>query len=135
MRAYSIDLRQRVVRAAQSGKPVSEVSRVFGVGVSTIRRYLAQAQQGDLAPRISSGRPRHIAKGEQGDLVRQLAASPDATLEEHCLAWQESHGVRVSVATMHRSIGRLGYTLKKRRSAPASRTKPFVGSGGKQSQR
>lgn len=115
MRAYSIDLRQRVVRAAQAGKPMSEVARTFGVSVATIKRYLVQVERGDLSPKVIPGRPRYIAEGDRADLVRQLEASPDATLEEHCRLWQESHGVRVSVATMHRSIRRLGYTLKKRR--------------------
>jgi transposase len=115
MRAYSTDLRQRIVKAAESGRPVSEVSSIFAVSVSTVRRYLAQSQRGELAPRVGSGRPRHIAGANQADLVQQLQACPDVTLEEHCLVWQESHGVRVSVATMHRSIRRLGYTLKKRR--------------------
>jgi transposase len=130
MKAYSIDLRQRVLRAAQSGRPASEVARLFGVSVSTIKRYLVQAQTGRLAPRRSPGRPRHIGPADQPALARQLEACPDATLLEHCLAWQQATGRGVSVATMHRSLGRLGYTLKKRRSAPVSKTRLLVPGGG-----
>ena len=93
---------------------MSEVARLFGVSVATIKRYQVLAQQGDLRPKAIPGRPRHIPEAEQAALARQLEARPDATLAEHCLAWQETHGVRLSVATMHRSLRRLGYTLKKR---------------------
>ncbi len=115
MKACSLDLRERIVKSAQSGKPVSEVARIFEVGVSTIKRYLARAKSGDLAPKFSPGRPRNIPVEDQAELVAQLDASPDATLEEHCSAWEKSHGLKVSVSTMHRSIKRSGYTLKERR--------------------
>ena len=114
MRPYSTDLRERVVRAAQSGRPISEVARLFGVSVATIKRYQALVQTGDLRPKPIPGRARHIGLDDQSDLARQLETRPDATLAEHCLAWQEGHGVRVSIATMHRAIRRLGFTLKKR---------------------
>ena len=114
MRPYSIDLRERVLRAAQSGRPLREISHLFRVSVNTIKRYQTLAQEGDLHPKPIPGRGRHIGLDEQADLARQLEAHPDVTLAEHCLLWQESHGVRVSIATMHRSIRRLGYTLKKR---------------------
>lgn len=115
MRAYSIDLRERIVRAVRAGKAKSEVARLFGVNVSTVKRYLARAEQQALAPRTSPGRPRRISREEQPDLIAQLEASPDATLEEHCATWERSHGVRLSIATMHRSIARARYTLKRKR--------------------
>jgi transposase len=115
MRAYSIDLRERIVSSVQAGKSKSEVARLFDVNVSTVKRYLARVEQGTLAPRTSPGRPRRIPTAEQPNLVIQLEASPDATLEEHCTAWEESHGVRLSVATMFRSIARANYTLKSKR--------------------
>jgi transposase len=115
MRAYSIDLRERIVRAVRAGKPKSEVARLFDVNVSTVKRYFVRAEQHDLAPRKSPGRPRRISREEQPDLAAQVDATPDATLEEHCDAWEKSHGVRLSVATMHRSIARAKYTLKSKR--------------------
>ncbi len=118
MRAYSTDLRTRVVNAAQTGKPLSEVAKTFGVSVSTIKRYLDLVDRGgndNLRPKTSPGRPRRISREDQADLIAQLEASPDATLEEHCAAWEKSHRVRLSIATMHRSIARAKYTLKRKR--------------------
>ncbi len=115
MRAYSIDLRERIVRAVRAGKAKGEVARLFDVNVSTVKRYLVRDAQRALAPKKSPGRPRRIPTAEQPDLAAQVEASPDATLEEHCAAWEKSHGVRLSVATMHRSIARVQYTLKRKR--------------------
>ena len=48
-------------------------------------------------------------------LWRQLEARPEATLEEHREARECERGARVPVATMSRTIRRLGWTCKKRR--------------------
>jgi hypothetical protein len=49
-------------------------------------------------------------------LPGHLRSNPDLTLEEHCEAFEEDLGVKVSTATMSRSISRLaegGRPLKK----------------------
>jgi hypothetical protein len=49
-------------------------------------------------------------------LPGHLRSNPDLTLEEHCEAFEEDLGVKVSTATMGRSISRLaggGWPLKK----------------------
>jgi transposase len=48
-------------------------------------------------------------------LPAHLRSNPDLTLEEHCEAFEEDFGVKVSEATMSRSISRLpgGWPLKK----------------------
>ena len=45
MKAYSIDLRQRIVQAVDGGMSLSEASRVYRVGRSTVKRYLSQHPQ------------------------------------------------------------------------------------------
>jgi hypothetical protein len=57
----------------------------------------------------------------QAELVAQLQAHDDVGLEGQCLLWEQSHGVRVSTATMSRAIKRVGWTRKKRRWVPTSR--------------
>ena len=52
MRAYSSDLRERVVRAVDQGRSQREAARLFGMGVSSVKRYLQQrAQTGTLQRR------------------------------------------------------------------------------------
>ena len=47
--------------------------------------------------------------------MAQVRASLDATLAEHCARWERAQGVRVSAATMSRSLARVGWPLKKSR--------------------
>jgi transposase len=117
-----LDLRERAVRAVAAGTPVAVVARTFGVGTATVGRYLRRARAGALAPRSSPGRPARIGPAAWPALRAQLAAAPDATLAEHAERWAREQGAPVSAATMHRAIARLGWTRKKSRSAPASRT-------------
>lgn len=54
MNAYSEDLRKKkIVEAAERGTPKkTEVARAFGVGVSSVKRYVAAAREGrSLAPK------------------------------------------------------------------------------------
>jgi transposase len=127
MNAYSKDLRLRVLDAVDRGLPRREVSSLFGVSLSTIKRYVKLRREGeDLAPRRSTGRKRRIlATAEEGRaLWEQLEANDEATLERHCELWQQRRGMRVSIATMSRAIReKLGWTLKKRRWEPPSETR------------
>jgi transposase len=115
MRAYSVDLRQKILLATDAGMSISEAARVFHVGQSTIKRYKTlQREQRTLVPKPHPGRPPNI-RGDDLDALRaQVLACPDATLEEHCLTWERSHGVLVSNSTMSRGLLRLGMTRKKK---------------------
>ena len=53
MKAYSKDLRQKIVDAIERGMPKAEAARTFGVGISTVKRYATKAQRGEpLEPAI-----------------------------------------------------------------------------------
>jgi transposase len=114
MKAYSTDLRERVVRAIEEGCPREEIVRLFGVSRATVKRYAKQYREtGDLAPKTIPGRPAVKEASLQSGLWSQLEANRDATLEEHCHIWEATHGQRVSAATMGRAIKNLGWTRKK----------------------
>lgn len=116
MRAYSLDLRQHLIDALDTGMDKAEVARIFGISRRTINRYLKQVAETDsLAAKPLPGRERQLPPAQHGALETQLRAHPDATLAEHCGWWAASQGVRLSPATMSRAIGRLGWTRKKRR--------------------
>jgi transposase len=115
MKAYSPDLRQRILAAVQAGDSKSAVARRFCVERSTVHRYLRQWERtGSLAPRPIPGDTPAIAPAQYPALLAQLRAMPDATLAEHCGQWEQAHGVRLSVSTMSRAQRRAGWTRKKR---------------------
>ena len=134
MKAYSADLRCRILAAVDAGMSKREASRVFSVSRSTIKRYARQRREtGTLAPRPAA-RPRPMAIGpaQHAALRAQLEADPDATLAEHAATWERAQGVRVSLWTMRRAILRLGWTRKKRPSPPANGTRRPAPPGGRQ---
>ena len=116
MKAYSEDLRRRVVAAVDGGMSRREVIRLFGVSRATLVRYLQlRRETGTLVPRPRHGPPPIKTAALQAALLPSLQAAPDATLEEHCTWWEQACGVRVSTATMSRVITKhLGWTRKKR---------------------
>ena len=115
MKAYSEDLRERVVTAVDQGMSRREVVRLFGVSEASIKRYLKlRRETGNLAPKAIPGYPPRKAKMLQERLRPQLEAHPDATLEEHCRLWEAQTGVKVSTSTIRRAILRLRWTWKKK---------------------
>ena len=124
MKAYSLDLRERVLRAVDQGRSRAEIVQVFGVSLSTIKRYVKQQRnEGHVQPKAIPGRsPKKRARVEES-VLPQLQAHDDATLEQHSAMWEQTHGERVSRWTMSRAIKRLGWTRKKSRSGRQSATR------------
>jgi transposase len=136
MKAYSTDLRERILAAVDGGLSKRAAAGLFGVSRATIKRYARQRREtGGLTPKPRPGQPPRIGPAQHDALRAQLAAAPDATLAQHCATWERAQGVRVSPATMHRAIARLGWTRKKRPSPPASGTKPPAPPGRRRSPR
>jgi transposase len=126
MRAYSMDLRERVLAAVDRRTPRKEIVRTLGVSEPTIRRYLRlRRETGSVAPKPAPKRPFSIGQSveQRRALWKQLEEHNDATLERHCHLWEIKQGVRVSISTMSRAIRRLGWTLKKRVWVPPNETK------------
>jgi transposase len=123
MKAYSLDLRARAIAAVEAGMPWQDIVAVFGISRATLNRYRQRLREtGGLAPGQSPGRPRAIPPAQEPALERQLAASPDASLAQHCQRWATAQGAPVSPSAMRRAIRRLTWTRKKRRSPPANVT-------------
>jgi transposase len=116
MKAYSLDLRQRIVQAVAAGQSKAAVAERFAVSLGSVKRYVRQlATTATLAPRPRTGRPRRIPISQEAALAAQVAANNAATLVEHCQQWAVHHGVAVSVATMSRTLARAGLPRKKDR--------------------
>ena len=116
MKAYSLDLRERIIEAVESGTSREEVAKTYRVSMPTIERYVRlKRETGRLEAKPIPGRPSRKGVALHTGLLLQLQAHPDAYLEEHCRTWEERHGMKVSTATMSRAIKHLGWTPKKSR--------------------
>ena len=127
MKAYSLDLRERVAAACgEAGKTVSQVAARFSVSVSFVEKLLQrQRTSGSLAslPLRGGPDPRLDAKA-RAELVACLHQQPDATLDELCVWVAALGGPAVSTATLGRAVQALDWRRKKRASTPPSATPP-----------
>ncbi len=115
MRAYSQDLRERIVAAVATGQPMQTAARRFAVNVKTVKRLVVRQQEtGTLTPRPIPGMPRRIGAMEEALLLQRITTESDATVLENCAWWVEVSGQQVSEATMWRAMHRLGWTHKKK---------------------
>ena len=123
MKAYSEDLRQKIVDAIERGMPKAEAARTFGVGVSTVKRYATKAQRGEpLRPGKAPGKRPKMDERVSKLLEEDLEERPFVTLRERCDYVEAISGVWVSRSTMCRAIARSGSTRKKGGEAPQSET-------------
>jgi transposase len=125
MKAYSLDLRQKILRACdQRLGSHRAIAALFGVSQSFIEKLLRRHRTtGSIAPRPHAGGRRALCDESARALVRRLIQdSPDATLAECCERLLARRGLRVSVPTMGRLVTALGLPRKKSRSTPANET-------------
>jgi transposase len=123
MKAYSIDLRERVVAACDAGDATRErIAARFSVSVIWIRKLLRRRREtGSIEPKPrGGGRAPAFDGAAAGRLREAVRADDDATLKELARA----AGVSCCASAVHRALARLGVTRKKGRGGRPSRTAP-----------
>ncbi len=114
MKAYSVDLREKIVAAVGRGMSKAQTARTFGVSATSVKRYVKLAEEGKLlSPDKAPGRQGKLGGSGMKLLEQDLRARPVVTYEKKAALLCELLGVRVSRATICRMIRRLGYTRKK----------------------
>ncbi len=123
MNAYSEDLRKKIVEAVEKGMPKSEAARVFGVGISSVKRYVATYREGrTLAPKKRPGSKPKLDEDARRLLEADLEEHPEATLPQRREFLRRVCAVSVSDSTVSRMLRRMGWSRKKDRWAPRSET-------------
>ncbi len=116
MKAYSVDLREKkIVAAVGRGMSEARAARTFGVGATSVKRHAKLAEEGEpLAPGEAPGKKGKKLDGNAMKLLQEhLRSRPAVTYEKRAALLCELLGVRVSKATICRTLRRLGYTRKK----------------------
>jgi transposase len=112
-KAYSQDLRERVVRAVEAGASCREAAALFEVGVSSAIRWVAQFRQiGSLAAKPMGGK-RSPLDAHKDWLLALIAAAPDLTLQE-IRGRLAARGMMVAASSVWRFCDRAGLTFKKK---------------------
>jgi transposase len=125
MRAYSNDLRERIVVAAERGDyPLHELADLFSVSLSFLVRLLQRKRRtGSVRPEPHAGGPTPKLDAAAHTRLRALVRDqPDATLAE----LRERLGVPCSLMTIARALKRQRITRKKKTVHADERDSPDV---------
>ena len=123
MKAYSEDLRMRIVEAVERGMGKNEAARTFGVSLSSVKRYVGMARAGrSLTPKKRPGLRPKIDEQAKRLLQADLQKRPAATLPQRREYLQRVARVSVSESTVSRMLKRLGWSRKKDRWVRAKET-------------
>jgi transposase len=114
-RPYSVDLRERVLRAHEAGAGSHRVlAERFAVSAGTVCGWLGLARrEGRRGPRAHGGGRRLLDGADPQVLVGLVAERNDATLAQYGIGLAERTGVRVSEAAVCRALTRLGLARQK----------------------
>ena len=124
-KAYSQDLRERVVSALESGMSIRQAAARYSVSISAVGEWgRLKRTQGDVRP-AKQGKPAGSVLDAHGEFILGvLGEKPDTTLEEMVGRLAAERDVRVVWTTVWKFLDRHGQTHKKRPPMPVSRSVP-----------
>jgi transposase len=129
-RAYSLDLRERVVAAVGAGESCRSVAATFKVSVASVVKWSQRFRRtGSAAARPVGGNRPYVLACERDWLLKRLAEQPDITLRA-LLAELAERGITVSYYAVWHFFEHEGISFKKkpaRQRAGSSRRRQATG--------
>src|ERR687888_1560741 len=122
MRAYSMDIRERVIEnlGQESMRKTAKRFRVSEYFVYRLKQRYREA--GTLAPKPHGGGHGPLVDEAGGEFLRGvLAEAPELTLNELCERYEGRFGCTVSKSSMDRALRRLKGTRKKKPATTPSK--------------
>ena len=116
-KAYSEDLREKVISHIMSGCSKREAARIFNVGEATVYRWINLHKAGDIRPKKRTDYPRKVDEQKLKEYVEQ---NPDHTLK------QIAEALDLKFQNVAKWLKRLQITRKKRQYSIKSATKRSV---------
>jgi len=128
-RAYSDDLRRRLLEAHAAGKgTLRELAERFGVSVPWAWKVSAAYARSGAVERAPQSRHGRSSRVDPARVKVLLKAKPDLVLRELHEELERTTGVAISYTQMWRVIRELGSAAEKSRSTPPSETAKRTGS-------
>lgn len=122
-RAYSLDLRQRVIDAIEGGLSTREAALRFAIGKATAGAWhRLWRRTGDVRPGRQGNPGGSKLDAHEGFILDLVEAHKDISLAEITDRLATERGVRTCPATVCGFFHKRGLTFKKRRRTPPSRT-------------
>lgn len=125
MKAYSVDLRERVVASVESGEcNIPAAARRYKVSEPSIERWVARKRRdGTCVPLPYAGGPPRKLATAAAVIRAAVKAQADATLQELCERVEKETKIKSNSSMMYRELVRLKLPRKKSRSMPANGTR------------
>ena len=125
MEAFSLAVRRRIIELFQSGLEGDDVAGIMACSPAAARRiWQRYREEGRVGPRPHAGghTPRLDDERKKQLLAELVAHKPDAFCRELADDLHARTGVRVCRQTIGSWLAELGFTRKKSRSSPPSRS-------------
>ena len=124
-RAYSQDLRDRVLAATAEGFSARGAAERFGIGIKTAIEWVRRARETGETTARKQGQPKGSKLDEhEAFLLGLVAEKDDVTLGEMQARLRTDRGVSTGTTTLWRFFDARGLTFKKRVHTRPSRTGP-----------
>ena len=114
MRAYSQDLRDRVLRAVERGDRPAEIARRFEVSRVWVYQVRDRWQrEGSRSSLRIGGHRRSCLAGMEAQVRAWIEAEVDLTLAEICSRLSHEAGIQIKVPALWHQLDKWNLTLKK----------------------
>lgn len=125
-RAYSLDLRERVVGAVDAGQSCHEAAALFSMRASNaIKWNRRKRENGSPDSKPMGGRRPRLLEGEKDWILSRMTENPDLTVQA-LLDELHERGTIVSCDTLWHFLKRVGLSLKKSRSRRPEQDRPDI---------
>ena len=122
-RAYSVDLRRRVIDAIEGGLSTREAARRFAIGIATAGAWhRLWRRTGDVRPGRQGNPGGSKLDAHEGYILGLVEAHKDISLAEITARLTTERGVKTCPATVCIFLRKRGWTFKKRQRTPPSKT-------------
>lgn len=122
-RPYSLDLRERVVTAVQSGQPCRAVAATFRVSVASVVKWSQRFRAtGSPAAKPMGGHRPFALAGEQDWLLARVSEEPDITTRALAAELAE-RDIKVSHVAVWNFLKRERLTFKKKPARKRARSR------------
>lgn len=117
VRPYSLDLRERVVAAMDSGQSCRAVAETFGVSVASVVKWSQRFRNtGSAAAKPMGGRRPVLLAGQRAFILDRIDQVPNISLRA-LAAELEDRGIVVSYGAVWTFVHREGLSFKKKRAS------------------
>ena len=115
MKAYSLDLRQKIIEAYLNKEgSIRQLAVRFKVAKSFIQKLIKRYKdEGTIEPKANNGGPTAKLAGKEAVIEQLIKEKPDYTLQQLCDRVREKNGISVSISTMCIQLKKLNLTTKK----------------------